>query len=182
MKISITLVHNRSDQENIDQINVLKPLLNTVEDIHDEFNENGEVIGQFSTFHQEFIGLDIPHEVKVYQVIPFGVIPPPNRYDINSGGIVEYGKGDEDKVGQHPRFFNWGAKRGIDQGAEISLYLDDVSKLNVNALRATLNAKPHFKEEQFGKVISKEEFGKGQLDEKRTFAAAISEKKGVKRG
>lgn len=182
MNISITLVHNKTDAENQAQIESLKSLLNTIEDIHDEFDENGEVVGQFSTFHQEFIGLNIPHVVKIYQVIPFGVTPPENRGDINSGGIVYYGKGDEDKVGDHPRFFNWGAKRGIDQGADVSLYIDDVSKLNVTDLRATLNSKPEFKEETFGKVISKEEFGKGQLDEKKSLKDIISEKKGVKRG
>lgn len=175
-KIAITLVHNKGDKGNIDQVEKLKELLVLKEDLHDEYNEAGEVVGQYTTYHQEFKNLNFEHEVKVYQVVPYGVEPPPNRYDINSGGIVQYGEGDNDKTGNHPRFFNWGAKRGMDQGAEISLYVEDVSRLNMKLFKAKLLGKLSLQEESFGKAISKEEFSKGQLKEDRELSVAVSEK------
>lgn len=183
MNIALTLVHNKSDLENQAQIDSIKSLTHAVENIHDEFNEKGEIVGQYSTFHQEFKDLDIEHEVKVYQVIPFGVTPPPNRYEINTGGIVEYGLGDEDKTGEHPRFFNWGLKRGTDNGAEISIYIEDVSSLNPKSLKATFqklvdkNDDTEFAETSVGKIATlkllKE---KGQLDESKTISQSVNEK------
>ena len=175
-QIAITLVHNKGDKGNSAQIEELKNLLVLKEDLHDELNEKGEVIGQYTTYHQEFIGIDTPHEVKVYQAIPYGVEPPPNRYDINTGGIVEYRAGDEDKTGDHPRFFNWGAKRGIDQGAELSIYLENVPKLTAQIAAVVLAEKADFAVEEFGKVISKEEFVREQLKEDKELSEAVSER------
>jgi hypothetical protein len=140
MKISITLVHNKTDEENITQIEALASFLTMVQDFHDQYDEEGNIVGQYSTYHQELTGLDIPHEIRVYQVIPFGVTPPPNRYSINTGGIVEFGQGDNDKIDNHPRFFNWGLKRGIDQGADISVFLIDPSQLTANKIKQGINA------------------------------------------
>lgn len=181
-RIAITLVHNKGEKRNIDQIEKLKKILVLKEDLHDEYNEAGEVVGQHITYHHEFKNLNFEHEVKIYQVIPYGVEPPPNRYDINSGGIVQYGEGDEDKTGDHPRFFNWGAKRGIDQGAELSIYLEDVSRMNAQSLKARLQARSDFSEETFGKVISKDEFRRGQLREDRGLSEAVKEKRRVRNG
>ena len=111
VKLAIVLTHNKTDAENISQIDTLKALLTEVVDGPFLNEETGET---WTTIHHEIIGLGIPHEVKVYQIIPFGVTLPPNRYEFNSGGMVYYGAGDEDKTGDHPRFFNWGLKRATD--------------------------------------------------------------------
>ena len=128
MNLAIILVHNKSTSENIAQIDTIKSLLTEITDGPFINEETGET---WTTIHHEIIGLGFPHQVKVYQVIPFGVTPPSNIYDINSGGLVQYGKGDEDKVGKHPRFFNWGLKRGTDYGADIVIYLDNYKKFSL---------------------------------------------------
>lgn len=170
--LAITLVHNKTDAENEAQITALKALLTEVTDGPFTNEETGET---WTTTHHEIIGLTIPHTVKVYQVIPFGVIPPANRGEINSGGMVYYGLGDEDKIGNHPRFFNWGLKRGTDYGADISLYLEDVSKFDITKLSTKFeklidkNDPMEFDEDVCGKLATvnllKE---KGQLDETKT--------------
>ncbi len=184
MKIGIVLTHNKTDQENIDQINTLKSLMTEVEDTFDEFDEEGKVIGQFTTTHHEIIGLGRPHEVKVYQIVPYGVTPPPNRYEVNSGGLVEYGVGDEDKTGDHPRFFNWGLKRGTDNGAEVVVHIENVAKFSVADLAAQLNTiidptdKTEYIEDAGTKLASLTMLKEvGQLDETKSKEDAISELK-----
>lgn len=179
MKISITLVHNKTDSENTAQIEALKPLLKTIEDGPFTNPDTGET---WTTFHQEFIGLNTPHEVRVYQVVPFGVTPPVNRGEIQSGGIVYYGEGDEDKTGNHPRFFNWGLKRGTDNGADVSIYLEDVSKFDLKKLEKKLtklmdrNDTTEYAEDTYGKMgtvkLLKEV---GQLKEDRNLSQAVAE-------
>jgi len=137
MKLALILTHNKSNQENTNQINSVKSILKEVTDGPFFNEETGET---WTTIHHEIIGLNIPHEVKVYQIVPFGVTPPENIYEINSGGIVYYLKGDEDKTGDHPRFFNWGLKRGTDYGAEIVIHLEDYKKLKVEDLPFYLNS------------------------------------------
>lgn len=183
MNLAIILTHNKSDQENIDQITNLRSLLTDVPVEFNEYDEEGNVIGQFTKVHHE-IGLPFPHEVKVYQVIPFGVTPPPNRYEVNSGGLVYYGAGDEDKTGDHPRFFNWGLKRGTDGGGEVVVHIEDIKKFSVDDLAIQLNSvidpddKHEFVEDEAVKIASlkllKE---KGQLDETKTKEEAITELK-----
>ena len=192
MKLSITLVHNKSPQDNEGQITALKSLLKEVIDGPFLNEETGET---WTTIHHEIIGLDIPHEVKIFQVVPFGVKPPANRYEINSGGIVYYEKGDEDKIGNHPRFFNWGGKRGIDCGVEIVIHLDNPAELNIPILKAKLlllenpNDVTEFVEEVFGKLSTLKLLKEvGQLDETKGTTQAIIElkqrvlQKGLKNG
>lgn len=181
MKIAITLVHNKTDSQNSAQIEVLKSFLKTVEDVPFLDEETGET---WTTFHQELTDLSTPHEVRIYQVIPFGVTPPANRNDINSGGIVYYGKGDEDKIGNHPRFFNWELKRGTDNGADLSIYLEDVSKFDVAKLEEKLvkladkDDGTEFAEDVYGKIGTKKLLREvGQLKEDRQLGEAITEYK-----
>lgn len=175
MKIAITLIHNKSNIENEAQITTLKSLLTEVVDGPFIDPSTGEI---WTTIHHELIGLDIPHEIKVYQVIPYGITPPVNRGDVQSGNVVYFGAGDEDKVGNHPRFFNWGIKRGTDNGAEINIYLEDISKFNIQSLKVKLQSKPDFSEEPFGKIVSANLLKtKGQLREDRGFSEAIEDLK-----
>jgi hypothetical protein len=175
MNIAITLVHNKSDQENFDQVEALKSMLELVED--PPFTD--EEGNSYTTHHQQIKGLDIPHTVRIYQVVPFDKERPSNWGDINTGGIVDYLKGDEDKVGDHPRFFNWGLKRGTDNGAELSIYLEDVSKFNIKRLKAKLTNDTDFDEDESCKIASVRLLREiGQLDERKARSEAISELKG----
>lgn len=188
MNIAIILVHNLSEAANSQQITTLQNLLTTVTDgpfLNEETDE------EWTTFHQEVVGLGIPHTVKVYQIIPYGVIPPTTRYEINSGGIVQYGKGDEDKTGDHPRFFNWGLKRGTDYGADLVIHIEDISKLDFKKLLPKLQKladradTTELVEDASGIVASLKLLKEvGQLDEGKTKAQALTElrSKVVKRG
>lgn len=186
MKIAITLIHNKTDVENSAQIEALKSLLVEVTDGPFTNPDTGET---WTTIHHEIKNLNIPHEVKVYQVVPFGVTPPANRGDINSGGIVYYGKGDEDKTGNHPRFFNWAHKRGTDNGAEVSIYLEDVSQLTAAKVRNALTRSNDYEDREWGKLATLKLLKQvGQLKEDRAFINAITElkqrvaEKGLKHG
>lgn len=174
--LAITLIHNKSNAQNQAQITALKSLLTTVTDGPFTDSETGAT---WTTTHHEITGLAIPHTVKVYQIIPFGVTPPPNRYEVNSGGIVYYGKGDEDKTGEHPRFFNWGLKRGTDNGADVSVYLTDPANLTATKARNALNKlvnDTEFVEETWGKIGTLKLLKQiGQLKEDRTFTQAVSD-------
>ena len=181
MKLSITLVHNKNDKQNEAQITALKELLLEVVDGPFLNEETGE---EWTTIHHELKGLPFPHEVKIYQVIPYGVTPPQNRYEINSGGIVQYGEGDNDKTGDHSRFFNWGFKRGSDNGAEISIHIEDIKKFNVDDLAIQINSlidpedKHEYAENQGAKIVTLKLIKKlGQLDESKTRTQAFNDLK-----
>lgn len=152
MNIAIVLTHNKGDKANSQQVDTLKTLLQEVlvPLFNTKTNDKGESVEvpildeqgiQKQGFsHYILTDLPLPHTVKVYQIIPFGVIPPPNRYEVNSGGLVYYGKGDEDKVGDHPRFWNWGLKRGTDGGGEVVVQIEDMKKFDVDDLAVELNS------------------------------------------
>lgn len=181
MNIAITLVHNKTDAENAAQIETLKGLIKEVIDGPFTNPDTGEV---WTTIHHELKNVNIPHELKIYQVVPFGVTPPANRYDINSGGIVQFGIGDEDKIDTHPRFFNWSLKRGTDNGAAITILLEDVNKFTPQKLIGKLqrladkNDTTEYDEDDYGKLATLELLKKvGQLKEDRGMPAAITELK-----
>lgn len=197
MNLALVIVHNKSDQENFDQIEALKPLITKITDTHDEFDDQGNVIGTFDSYHYELQGLDFPHELRVYQILPYqsdnprlqqglpyeGVWPT-NATDIDSHKVA-YGKGDEDKMGDHPRFFNWGLKRGTDYGAEIVIHLEDHGKLDVDALKAQIqklsdiNDPAEFAENDAAKITTVKMLREvGQLDEVKTKDDALNEYKG----
>lgn len=182
MNIAIILVHNKREEENEAQIEYLKSLVNKITDINDQYDQEGNIIGTYETYHYELEGLD-GYEVKFFQVIPFGVALPPNLYDIDSHKVF-YGKGDEDKMGDHSRFFNWGLKRGTDYGAEAVVYLENPAKLSIQDLAIQLNSlvdpddKHEFAEDANAKVASLKLLKEvGQLDEAKTKEQAITELK-----
>lgn len=183
MKIAVTLVHNKPDNEA--QIDAVLSLVKRVTDTvtQDQVDEEGNVTGQesFDIYHYEFTDLTIPHEVRFYHVVPFGV-PRPANLDQLDGHKVLYGPEDQDKT--ETRFFNWGLKRGTDHGADISLYLEDVSKLKPKDLAKTLGKltdkadKTEFSEETCGKFATVKLLREvGQLDESKGKVQAISEYK-----
>lgn len=133
MTIAVVLVHNKTDAENIAQIDALKALIEVNEEMFDEYDSEGNVIGQFTKTYYTLQGLSLDHRAIFLQIIPYGVTEPPNLYDIDSAKVF-YRLGDEDKTGKHPRFFNWGLKRGTDYGADICIYLDDYKKFDVSKL------------------------------------------------
>lgn len=180
MKLAIVLIHNKGNLGNTLQIEVLKPLIEKQTVLHSgQVDFKGNTIPDFETYYYTIKGLTIPHEAKFYQIVPFGVNPPTNLYDIDSYKVF-YGKGDEDKVGDHPRFFNWGLKRGTDYEADIVLQLDDVASLDILNLPAKLNAlieptnPTEFTEASYGRMATKKLLKEvGQLDEAKNFDAAI---------
>ena len=129
MKIALVIVHNKTNQENFNQIEAIKPLINKITDTNNEFDDQGNIIGTFNTYHYELVGISVTHEARFFQIIPFGVTSPTNLYDIDSHNVI-YRLGDEDKTGDHSRFFNWGMKRATDYGAEVVVYIDDYTQLD----------------------------------------------------
>lgn len=185
IRLAITLVHNKTDAQNAAQIEAVKLMLEYAEEAIPVFDENGVQTGTTARPYDKLTGLAIPHEIKVFQIVPYGVTPPPNRYDINSGGIVYYGVGDEDKTGTHPRFFNWGLKRGTDNGADVSIYLEDVTQFDISKLEKKLdklinkNDDTEYAEDTYGKLATVKLLREvGQLKEDRSFVDAITELKG----
>jgi len=137
MKIAIVLTHNKSDAENIAQIEFLKPLIEKQIETHNFLDDEGNPTEEtYETYYYTIKNL-VGYEVKFYQILPYGVKEPPNFNDIDSHNVI-YRKGDEDKVGNHPRFFNWGLKRATDYGADIVIHLDDYTNFNISQLSTDL--------------------------------------------
>jgi len=93
-------------------------------------------------------------------------------------------KYDENKIGSHPRFFNWGLKRGTDYGADVVIYLDDVSKFDLISVDLEVNklideTNPiEFTELVSGKLVTSKVLKTvGQLDETKTQTQAIEDYK-----
>lgn len=145
MKIAVVLTHNKTDWENAAQISALAALLTTVtttQTINNFTLGPGKTVisqtPQTITFsHQEFAVLP-SHPVLVYQIVPYGVVPPANISTLASHNVY-YGKGDENKVSNHPRFPNWGLKRATDYGADLVVLLDDIKSFSPPALSPCLN-------------------------------------------
>jgi hypothetical protein len=189
MKIALTLIHNKTPQENEAQIELLKNYITPVgETIFDEESQQNKFIFHYYTVN----GLNVPHELYIYQIVPFQpentsdpyiATLPSNFYSIYAHN-VQYGRNDQDKIGTHPRFFNWGLKRGVDYGADISIYMDNLQGINVNRLKNKVQIlfdeanTTEFIEETFGKLGSKKLLKEvGQLREDLTFTQAITDLK-----
>lgn len=181
-RIAIILVHNKSDVDNFNQIEIIKSLIEKKSIVHDIYDPiTKQPTGStFTTFYYTIKTLPITHEVLFYQIIPFGVIPPTNRDTIDSWKVY-YAKGDEDKVGNHPRFFNWGLKRGTDYGADVVVYLDDIFMFNVINLKDSLDKlinNTELIETSFGKISSFKLLQEvGQLKENITITEAFTDLK-----
>lgn len=178
MKIAITLVHNKTDAQNEAQLQAILPLIEQIEDVHDELDENGQVIGQYSTFHYQIKALPIEHEVRFYQVIPHGVTHPPSL-DLLDSHKVFYGPEDSSKG--ETRFFNWGLKRGTDHGADLSVYLADPVALTQTKLRNALSLLKNdteYVETAWGKIGTLKLLKQvGELKEDRGLSEAVSDYK-----
>lgn len=165
IKIAIVLVHNKGNKGNSDQIDIVNSLL-----IYHQQESNS-----FYTLN----GYIEDHEIRIFQVIPFEVTPPENL-DLLDSYKVFYGLGDEDKTGDHPRFFNWGTKRSTDYGSDIVIHIDDATQFNRDNLIKKLpqiidkNDTTVFSEDTYGKIISVEALKRiGQLNESVTKQEAI---------
>lgn len=179
MKLAIVLTHNKGDQGNFDQIETLKPLITkiTEQNVDNEGNP-------FETYHYELTGISQPHELRLYQIIPFGVTEPSNFNDIDSHNVI-YRLGDEDKTGDHPRFFNWGLKRATDYGVDVVIHVDDDKSFSVKDINSQLpkltNAqdKTEFIEVPSGKMSTLKLLREvGQLDESKSKLNAVNDLKG----
>lgn len=109
MNIALVLIHNKGDQGNFDQIEVVRNLLT------------------YDPDSATYTNSDLPGQsFKVFHIIPYGVADPGNLYALD-GHTVRYGKGDEDKIGSHPRFYNWALKRSTDYGANLVTVIEDAA-------------------------------------------------------
>ncbi len=184
MKIAIVIVHNKSNAQNKEQIDFVK---NLVEEVFiPVFDDNGLPIVEPNTGEQKqaLVGyklkaLEVDHLIRFFQVIPFGVTPPDNLYSIDSYNVF-YGVGDEDKVGNHARFFNWGVKRATDLGADTVIYLESPEQLTKQLLSNKLTEleSKHFVESGFGKIATNNLFKEyGQLKEDKSLVSAFEDLK-----
>lgn len=182
MNIALVIVHNQGDQGNFDQIEALKNLITRVTDHHEELNEEGALM-EYDTYHYEINNLGVEQTLRCYQIFPYGVTPPSNKDDIDSHKVY-YGAGDEDKTGDHPRFFNWGLKRATDYGADLVIHLEDHRKLDFKKLLSKLqkvadkNDTTEFVEDQSCKISSLKLLKQvGQLDERGSKNQSIADLK-----
>ncbi len=141
MILALVLVHNRSAAANRNQVTALAAL--TVRNLNTLLDDNGVPIldaegNPMGSYYYTISGLSIPHTVKFYQAIPFGISPPNTLYNLDSHKVF-YGQGDNDKIGFHPRFFNWGLKRATDFGADIVAFVDDHAQFTVSGLEFQIN-------------------------------------------
>lgn len=182
-QVAIVLVHNKTPEENEAQIQALLAMVQRQSQDHDEFDEKGEVTGSYQTFYYTLS--DFPDiELRFYHVVPYGVERPPSM-DLLDGHKVIYGAGDEDKTGDHPRFFNWGTKRATDFGAEAVIHLEDYTRFNpklvITSLEKVLdkNDSTEIVDDQSMKLVSVKFLREqGQLDETKTKTEAFEEYKG----
>ena len=126
MKIAVTLVHNKSDKENEAQIKAVLALVDKVVDT----NVDQETGAEFLTNHYEFKDFGIPHEVNFYHIVPYGINRPSNLDQLDGHKVIY---GSEFQMNEKT-FFDWGLKRGTDHGADVSIYVEDINKLNFKQL------------------------------------------------
>jgi hypothetical protein len=179
MIISVVLVHNRNNTQNVAQINALLPKIITTWMTPDgPAGVPRDQIPNETPYWPIFTisGVSTPHEVLFYQILPFGATKPSNMDLLWSHNVI-YGQGDNDKTGSHPRFINWLMKRGFDQGADVVVYIADTVSFTGASLQTELNALSEtmvLREPSWGKVIAKKLFiVVGQLLEDLNFNASL---------
>jgi hypothetical protein len=146
---------------------------------------NPAVPFSFSTRQREVNGKLILEETNDYEKnLKSGDYLPSNLYELKSRVVIYCPSQDTRKDGrpfisEHPRFFNWALKRGFDNGAEISIYLQDPSALTGTKARQALQKlvnNTEFVEESWGKIGTLKLLKQiGQLKEDRSFAEAITD-------
>lgn len=194
LKLAITLLHNKSDAENEAQISTILGLVDrhtteSTEMVRDRIfkdvevtttdpetgeevitTEQQESLGEeyqatFYTYYYTFKDFGIPHEVRFYHVVPHGVNRPANLDELDGQKVI-YG---DDFPMVEKTFFDWGLKRGTDHGAEVSIFVEDLSKLNFKSLIPKLqyisdkNDPRSFSQETGAKIASVEYMKKGGL-------------------
>lgn len=181
LRLAITLVHNKSNAENEAQISTILGLVDrhtqesteTVRDRTIVENKEGtteEVLGPeyqatFYTYYYTFKAITEPHEVRFYHVVPHGKAIPSN-IDQLDGAKVYYGPefADTEKT-----YFDWGLKRGTNNGADVSIYVEDLSKLDFKKLLPKMEKvkdkqdPTEFLQEAGAKIANVEYFKKGGL-------------------
>jgi len=166
MELGFTLTHNLGTLGNAAQITRMLTLITPVVELIDGEDTVLPVYDLTGTLHR----------VRFYQVVPFGVTPPENLDSLNSHKVF-YKARDEDKVGTHPRFYNWGLKRGTDYGAQAVVYVTDATTFNIIDLElhlSTLRNSMVFREPSWGKITALRLLHDvGQLDERLTFDNAL---------
>lgn len=151
VKIVLVLIHNKSNQENSDQIEGLKSFLSLNSRINNTTDMDGHVTGSYKTYFYTLNALIEEHEVKIYQILPFGVIEPANINSLVSENVL-YRLGDEDKVGDHPRFYNWALAKAVNNGFDIVSVIDDISTFDPTTL---LNNESLLVQTDWGDVMDK---------------------------
>lgn len=201
MTIAITLVHNKTPEENEAQISALlthvvkvgeevswdEPVLDENGQPVTELDGEGNPVVQTETktatvYHYEFANLARDHRVLFFQVVPYGVDRPANYDELmqadGCGGVLY---GPEDANLRPSRFANWGLKRGVDRGADLSIYLEDpasVTPLKLRNALADLRENSGLVERAWGRIITRRALLQiGQLKEDRTWSEAITEYK-----
>ena len=139
LHLALSLIHNKNAATNRNQISTLVAVTTTVfvplldDNGQPVLNELGEPIGET---HYTITGLAIEHVVRFYQIMPFGVSRPNNFNSLNSHNVYY---GESDKIGTHPRFYNWSIKRPLDQGADIVAIVTDHTQFSVAGLQLQIN-------------------------------------------
>lgn len=168
--ITFVIIHNKGAQGNFDQIETLKTKLT---EVIENTAEESQII------HYEFIGLSVNYEVKISQIFPYGVLPPSNFNDLQ-GRAVFYGTGDEDKTGTHPRFFNWGFKRGLENGDDFVYVISNVNNLSALTISTQITAFIQnplnvLAENTAGQMLTPSVINTGLLDENMDFTTALQD-------
>ena len=137
MLLALGLIHNKSNLGNRQQINTLTAVVerHVLDLAGQEFDPSVQDNVDISRVYYTIAGLSVPHEASFFQAIPTGVNPPNNLYNLDSYKVFYSPNDNADKVGQHPRFWNWALKRGFDYGADISCVITDHTLFTVAGLQ-----------------------------------------------
>lgn len=177
MNLSIVIVHNKSKIINSSQIDYLNSILKINTEKHILYDDNEKEVGSYNTYYYTIDSI-ADSKVYVYQIIPYGIIPPENLYLIDSYKVF-YGKGDEDKTGDSSRFFNWGIKKSLENGADLILFVKNIKKITMENF---LSFSDEFLEKPEGIYIHKNFIKRYEyLDEKKDLSISFHEKR-IKNG
>ena len=137
MNLAIGLIHNKNPATNRNQITALTALVerHVLNLAGQEFDPTTQDDVGISRVYYTIAGLSVPHEAIFFQAIPTGINPPNNLYNLDSYKVFYSPNDNADKVGQHPRFWNWTLKRGFDYGADISCVITDHLMFTVAGLQ-----------------------------------------------
>jgi len=176
LNLALGLVHNRGNLGNRQQIINLLPLVIPHFEQTDT-DPGGEPVG---FWWYSLLNLTLEHQVRFYQVIPFGVNPPNNLYDLNSRKVFYYAP-DDDKVDEHPRFLNWLLKKGTDEGADVAIYLRApalFSAVDLDTRLRAMEADRVLLEPLWGKIMAVRLLREvGQLREDQAFDLSVDDLK-----